>query len=236
MSRTSTRQVGSRSRASAARSASRRSPRKGNRRRGWRRRPGRRRTKRRGGRRRVVWLGLAVVVGLALGYGVANRDALEDTIREVTLPLRHEDVIRQEASDHGVPADLIAAVIYAESRFRDDQTSSAGARGLMQITPATAEIIAELSRGTAFEQSDLADPDVNIAYGSFYLRHLLDKFDGNEVAAVAAYNGGETNVAQGGGSDLTRGDIQFSETRHYVDEVLSKREDYRDEYRSELGL
>lgn len=176
-----------------------------------------------------------MVVGLALGYGVANRDELEETILEVTLPLRHEDVIRHEAGDHNVPADLIAAVIYAESRFRD-QTSSAGARGLMQITPATAEIIAELSRGTTFEQSDLADPDVNIAYGSFYLRHLLDKFDDNEVAALAAYNAGETNVAAWGGAELELDDIQFPETRDYVEDVQDKREDYRSHYGDELGL
>jgi soluble lytic murein transglycosylase len=235
VSRTSTRKVRSASRASAARSAARRRSRKPKPRRGWLRRRGGGRGRKRGGRRRFVWLGLAVVVGLALGYGVANRDELEETIREVTLPLRHEDVIRQEADDHDVPADLIAAVIYAESRFRD-QTSSAGARGLMQITPATAEIIAELSQGTAFEQSDLADPDVNIAYGSFYLRHLLDKFEGNEVAALAAYNAGETNVAAWGGPDLGLDDIRFPETREYVEDVQDKREDYRSHYGDELGL
>ena len=235
MSRTSTRKVRSASRASAARSVKRRRSRTPKPRRGWLRRRGVGRGRKKGGRRRFVWLGLAVVVGLALGYGVANRDELEETLREVTLPLRHEDVIRQEAADHDVPADLIAAVIYAESRFRD-QTSSAGARGLMQITPATAEIIAELSQGTAFEQSDLADPDVNIAYGSFYLRHLLDKFDGNEVAALAAYNAGETNVAAWGGPDLGLDDIRFPETREYVEDVQDKREDYRSHYGDELGL
>jgi soluble lytic murein transglycosylase len=218
----STRRARSASRASAKRSKARRKA------------TSARRRKNRG-RRRVVWAALAAVVGVALAYGIANRDELEDTIREVTLPLRHEDIIRQEASDHDVPADLIAAVIYAESKFRD-QTSSAGARGLMQITPATAKLIAKLSRGTAFRQEDLADPDVNIAYGSFYLRHLLDKFDGNEVAALAAYNAGETNVAAWGGADLDEDGIEFPETRDYVDEVRDKRDEYRDHYGDELGL
>jgi soluble lytic murein transglycosylase len=219
---TSTRRARSASRASTKRSKTRRKA------------ASSRRRKNRG-RRRVVWGALAAVLGVALAYGIANRDALEDTIREVTLPLRHEDIIRKEASDHDVPADLIAAVIYAESRFRD-QTSSAGARGLMQITPGTAEIIEKLSGGSTFREEDLADPDVNIAYGSFYLRHLLDKFDGNEVAALAAYNAGETNVAAWGGADLDEDGIEFPETRGYVEEVRDKRDEYRTHYGDELGL
>ena len=62
---------------------------------------------------------------------------LDEAVREITLPLRHDDIIRQQAADKHVDAALIAAVIYEESRFRD-QTSNAGARGLMQITPETA--------------------------------------------------------------------------------------------------
>jgi soluble lytic murein transglycosylase len=159
----------------------------------------------------------------------------EDLIRSVTLPLKHEDIIRQQARDKGVPADLIAAVIYAESRFRD-QTSAAGARGLMQITPQTAQIIENKSGGSTFTLEDLSDPDLNIRYGTFYLKYLLDRFDGNEVAAIAAYNAGETNVESWGGAGLTESDIKFSETRGYVDDVLAKRKDYRRSYRSELGL
>ena len=72
----------------------------------------------------------------------------EDAVREITLPLRHDDIIRQQASDKGLDPALIAAVIYEESRFRD-QTSPAGARGLMQITPDTADFIARHSGGIA---------------------------------------------------------------------------------------
>jgi soluble lytic murein transglycosylase len=175
------------------------------------------------------------VAFLAAGYAVFNSDQVQDAIREVTLPLKHEDVIRHEAKQHGVQPELVAAVIFRESRFRD-QTSSAGARGLMQVTPATAELIEDESGGTTFEQGDLADPDVNIAYGTFYLGYLLNKFDGNEVAALAAYNAGETNVAAWGGANLEEEDIEFPETRQYVDEVLEKREDYRRHYADELGL
>ena len=197
-----------------------------------RRRPPSRR--KRGGRRWLV-IGGTLVAFLAGGYALVNTDEVQDVIRKVTLPLKHEDIIRQQSAEKQVPPDLVAAMIFHESRFQD-QTSSAGARGLMQITPQTAEIIEELSGGSTFEQEDLADPDINIRYGTFYLRHLLDKFDGNEVAALAAYNGGETNVAAWGGSELELDQIEFPETRSYVEDVLETRGDYRRHYGDELGL
>lgn len=177
---------------------------------------------------------LLVIALIALAF-VESRSRIDSAITEVTLPLRHDDIIRQQAKEKDVPADLIAAVIYEESRFRD-QTSSAGARGLMQITPATAEYVEDLSGGSTFDQSDLANPDINIRYGTFYLRHLLNQFDGDEVAALAAYNAGETNVFEWGGSDLEISDIPFPETRHYVQDVLEKRDAYRRKYAAELGF
>ena len=74
---------------------------------------------------------------------------VDDAIKEFTLPLRHEDVIRQQARDKNLDPALIAAVIYRESKFRD-QTSHAGAKGLMQILPETAHFIARTSGGTEF--------------------------------------------------------------------------------------
>jgi soluble lytic murein transglycosylase len=106
----------------------------------------------------------------------------------------------------------------------------------MQITPATARIIEEESGGTTFVLEDLADPDINIAYGSFYLRHLLRKYDGNDVAALAAYNAGEGRADEWGGPALGLEDIQFEETRGYVEEVLGKRGEYREHYARDLGL
>jgi soluble lytic murein transglycosylase len=185
-----------------------------------------------GRKRRIAVAAGALVVGLGVALFLFRG---EDLIRSVTLPLKHEDIIRQQAQEKGVPADLIAAVIYNESRFRD-QTSSAGARGLMQITPKTAQIIESKSGGSTFTLQDLSDPDLNIRYGTFYLKYLLDRFNGNEIAAIAAYNAGETVVEQWGGANLTQSDIKFPETRAYVDNVLAKRDDYRRSYRSELGL
>ena len=118
----------------------------------------------------------------------------------MTLPLRHDDIIRQQAAEKDLDPALIAAVIYAESRFRDEQQSHAGARGLMQVTPETARAIAEQSGGTEFVVSDLDSAQINISYGSYHLRDLLDTYDGNLVAALAAYNAGSGNVDDWGGA------------------------------------
>jgi soluble lytic murein transglycosylase len=189
-------------------------------------------------RRRVV--AIVAAIGLA---GVAAElvlPAVQDAVQQITLPLRHEDIIRQQAADKQVDPSLIAAVIYTESHFRD-QTSHAGAKGLMQITPGTARYIAHLSGGSAFELDDLATPQVNISYGTYYLRYLLKRYDGNELLALAAYNGGEGNVdrwLKGAGSAraLRPEDIPFAETRAYVSRVENAKRDYRETYASELGL
>ena len=186
--------------------------------------------------RRGGWavLAAAIVLTIGVGYGISRLN-VDDTFRELTLPLRHDDIIRQQAGEKGVEADLIAAVIYAESRFVD-QTSDAGARGLMQITPDTADTIEKLSGGETFEYDDLADPDLNIRYGTFFLRHLLDRYDGNEVAALAAYNAGIGNADAWGGAEMGESDVAFAETREYVEQVLDKRDEYAKTYKDELGL
>jgi soluble lytic murein transglycosylase len=167
--------------------------------------------------------------------GIALVSPIEDAIKEITLPLRHEDIIRQQALDKHLDPYLVAAVIYRESKFRD-QTSAAGAKGLMQILPATAEFVARQTGGTQFEEGDLADPQINISYGCWYLRYLLDRYRGNEVAAIAAYNAGHERVDRWGGRSLGLGDIRFAETRQYTSDVLEKRGEYRRHYGDELGL
>jgi soluble lytic murein transglycosylase len=159
---------------------------------------------------------------------------VDRAIQELTLPLRHEDVIREQSREKKIDAALIAAVIYSESKF-SDRTSSAGARGLMQITPETANDVERHSGGTTFKLGDLSNPEINIRYGTYRLRELLDRYDGDVVAALAAYNAGPTNVDNWGGSELTIGAIDFPETRAYVEEVLDKQRAYRDKYGKELG-
>ncbi|MFT3865375.1 MAG: lytic transglycosylase domain-containing protein [Solirubrobacterales bacterium] len=192
---------------------------------------GRPRRKRRS--RWPIWAGIAVVLGLAAGLLVAN-GTFDKAIKQLTLPLEHEDIIRQQAKEKGVDAALIAAVIDTESKFSDAE-SSAGARGLMQITPEAAKFIEKQSGGTTFHVSDLSDPEINIRYGTFLLKELLDRYEGDEVAALAAYNAGPGNADKWGGSELKIDEIPYPETRAYVELVLERQKQYREKYASELG-
>jgi soluble lytic murein transglycosylase len=157
------------------------------------------------------------------------------------LPLSDTTVIREQAADKHLDPALIAGVIYAETKF-EPRTSSAGALGLMQILPATAAYIAHLSGGVRFTTGDLATPRINVAYGSWYLRYLLDHYGGEEMLAVAAYNGGLANVdawvakARAEGGTLTVADIPFPETRAYVRRVMRAQAEYRSTYARQLGL
>jgi soluble lytic murein transglycosylase len=191
-------------------------------------------------RRRLAALAVAAMIG-AIGAVVVSGLGEEALRESLILPLRHDDIIRQQAADKDLDPALIAAVIYEESRFRD-QTSHAGARGLMQITPATADFIARRTGGVRFEQSDLGSPQINISYGAYYLRYLMDKYGENERLAVAAYNAGHGNVdrwvAEAGGLDEFdhTEHIPFPETRAYVHNVMERRGEYRDNYADDLGL
>ncbi len=205
------------------------------------RRPSRARARRLALLRRRLLLLVGVAVA-AVAVSTAVTPMLDKAVKEITLPLRHDDIIRQQAADKGVDAALIAAVIYTESHFRD-QTSSAGAKGLMQLMPATADYIATLSGGTAFEQGDLATPQINIAYGSFYLHYLLEKYRGSEELSLAAYNAGEGKVDEWLAAAAAAGEtfdrerhVSFPETREYVAKVLEARKQYREQYARELGL
>jgi soluble lytic murein transglycosylase len=191
-------------------------------------------------RRRLSAIFAALLLGTVIAV-VALMPQVKEGIQELTLPLQHEDIIRQQAADKKLDPALLAAMIYQESKF-SDRTSSAGAKGLMQILPSTAQFIARKSGGTAFELRDLGTPQINIAYGSWYLRYLIDRYKGNETLAVAAYNAGEHNVdiwvarAGGAASFDPSADIPFPETRHYVFSVSQHRKLYRKKYKAELGL
>ncbi len=190
-------------------------------------------------RRRLAGVLVVAAVGAGAAAVVFGVGPLGEAVREVTLPLRHDDIIRQQAQDKDLDPALIAAVIYEETRFQP-RTSPAGAEGLMQITPETASFIAERSGATTFRLEDLADPQINISYGSFYLRHLIDRYGGDERLAVAAYNAGATNVdawlAEADDDELDLEDIRFVETREYVADVEERRKEYEKNYADELGI
>jgi soluble lytic murein transglycosylase len=176
-------------------------------------------------------LGLAGIAILA----VILAPAVKRFVRDLSLPLEYTSVIRAQARAKHLDPALIAAVIYAETKF-DPRTSPTGALGLMQIEPATAEFLAHRSGGVDFRVSDLAEPAVNIAYGAYYLRYLLDLYGHDETLALAAYNGGETNVdqwvaqAHAANVRFTISAIPFSETRAYVQRVERAQKEYAEKY------
>ena len=134
--------------------------------------------------------------------GTADRRAVERQI---------EPMIHEYAAQYGVEPALVKAVIRAESAFDTDAVSPAGARGLMQLMPVTAEL-------HGVESVD--DPRDNIRGGVRHLRTLLDRFHNDRKLAVAAYNAGSAAVVRHGGLPPCR------ETRTYVTRVLRFRRQY----------
>jgi soluble lytic murein transglycosylase len=159
----------------------------------------------------------------------------------ITHPLHHGEAIRGEAAVTGLAPDLLAAVIYRESKFDEGARSNKGAVGLMQVLPGTARFIHRQRGAPSPEPERLAEPNVNIAYGAWYLDHLITRY-GDEELGLAAYNAGQTNLqtwladARARGTTLRVSDIPFGETRRFVRSVQEAREVYRRAWGDELGL
>jgi soluble lytic murein transglycosylase len=178
--------------------------------------------------RRLLALGLVIAVAAGAAVWIVN--APPDPVQRLRYPLHYSAIVRGHARNYRLEPALLAAVIDAESRFHADAKSSSGAIGLMQLLPTTAQGIALHTGGSRFRVEDLYDPEINVRYGSWYLRHLLDKYE-DERTALAAYNAGQNNVDRW----LARGSgIRFAETRAYVDRVEDLKDIYRDVWRSEL--
>ncbi len=172
-----------------------------------------------------------LLVGAVLGGGFAYVYSTEPGwYVRIRYPLHYQAIVRGHARNYRLDPALLAGVIYQESKFRAHARSRSGAIGLMQLLPATAKGIALHTGGSRFRVSDLDDPEINVRYGSWYLRHLLDKY-GDERTALAAYNAGQDNVdrwrAEGEG-------IAFAETRHYVNRVEHLKTLYRRGYHAQL--
>ena len=125
----------------------------------------------------------------------------------------YDRLIADAAERWDLDFELVKAVVHAESLFDKDAVSRAGARGLMQLMPATAGML---------QVTDIHDPRQNINAGARYLRMMLDKFKGDIRHALAAYNAGPGNVQKYGGIP------PFDETRHYVGKVLELSGHYRE--------
>ena len=149
-----------------------------------------------------------------------------EVVQRIRYPLHYRPIVTGHARNYHLDPALLAAVIDAESKFNADARSSSGAIGLMQLLPTTAHGIAVHTGGTRFRTSDLYNPELNVRYGAWYLRHLLDRY-GDERTALAAYNAGQNNVDQW----LASGSgVRFAETRAYVQSVEHLKGIYRNLY------
>ena len=177
------------------------------------------------------FLTLTVLLGVLAGTVLFVQAAEPSWYYRLRYPLAYESIVRGHAENYSLDPALLAAVIYQESKFDTEARSKAGAVGLMQLQPETARGIALRTGGSKFHVDDLTNPEINVRYGSWYLRHLLDKYD-EERLALAAFNAGQGNVDSW--RKAGKG-IAFAETRHYVDRVDELKRIYRDAYASELG-
>jgi soluble lytic murein transglycosylase len=178
----------------------------------------------------VKLLTLFVVAVAAAGYAVYHSDWFQ---REYIYPLPHREQVFRYAQDNGLDPYLVAAVIRTESRFVAAARSPKGAVGLMQLMPETGRWVATQLDYPGFSATMLADPDISIRFGTWYLASLKREFQNNDILSLAAYNGGRGNVRQwinqfGWPADFRDiSQIPFRETRDYVGKVLDARNHYR---------
>lgn len=149
--------------------------------------------------------------------------------QRVYYPLRYDEAIAGAAQRHKINPYLVAAVIDTESNWDAEVRSGAGAVGLMQVLPSTADELARrgLVDGKSYPPGELSDPRVNIEYGTAYLRYLVERYHEIETA-LAAYNAGLRNADQWvrRGGDI-RETIAFPETKHFVLKVARAKDRYR---------
>ncbi len=152
------------------------------------------------------------------------------------FPVIHKSAILDNAKKQKLPESYIYGIMRQESAFMEDVRSSAGAMGLMQIMPATGRLIWKKQGRPNYHSSKLLNPNENIAAGSFYLRDMLNTFDGHYAMATAAYNAGPGRPKQWRSNrsldaDIWIENIPFKETRGYVKNVL----EYKAIYDHQLG-
>ncbi len=181
-------------------------------------------SRRKSGRSKPVFIASAVLLLALLALAVST---LADCRMRQIYPFPYRSLIVTHATANGISPHLVAAVIRAESNFWPWAVSPKGALGLMQLTPETARWVAGQAGWAGLDEKLLHDAETNIALGCWYLAHLLRQYEGNLAVALAAWNGGRTNVTgwlntgvwSGRAADLER--IPFAETRGFVSRVLS---------------
>ncbi len=197
--------------------------------------------RRRGCRRArcVIWV---VILGLALvAVALIIHSSQPAWYARFWYPIGYQQAINREARLTGLDPALLAAVIWRESDFDPTARSSRGAVGLTQVLPSTAANIAAAPNPPVGRPADLMDPEVNIAYGAWYLRSLIDHHGGSVVEGLSAYNAGSSNLTKWKQQALASGhafqvpaDVPFPETKAYVKDIMDAWPIYRRTYGDQL--
>lgn len=152
---------------------------------------------------------------------------------DILFPLDYKEYILKYSKEYNLDPSFVSAVIYSESHFNADSVSRVGARGLMQIMPATGASIARNIGDDSYSPDMLFNPETNIRYGSWYLRYLLDNYQEDPSAALAGYNGGG---AVGDRYVVSREAGIPRETQNYIKTVLFAEEMYKKLYPTDLYI
>ena len=167
----------------------------------------------------------AVILAAIIGYRPA--------LRQFVYPCKYQEIVERAAEEYEVDPLLVYSIIKAESSFREDATSSKGAKGLMQITDETARWA--YGKMDFSQESNIYSPEVNIHVGTWYIAKLLKDNDHSLIAALASYNAGGSNVERwkddAGTDQIEQEDIQFGETGKYVEKTLKYYKSYQNLYR-----
>lgn len=197
-----------------------------------RRRDRRRRRKKANPKRRIVTVIIVLTVLCIAVYFVAkNFGKAQRFIGSKLYPIKYSEYVDKAADDYGVKKELVYAMIHTESHFKEDAVSSAGAIGLMQLTPDTYEWLCN-KRDIEYVDGGLYEPSINIDFGTYLISYLFEEFNDEELV-IAAYNAGPDNVKSwlenpeysSDGKTLTT--IPYSETEKHVEKVLDAEEKYK---------
>lgn len=180
-------------------------------------------------RRRLLMFTIVVIIGILF---------IQSTwISKQLYPIKYEKLIVDKSQKYDVDPHLIVAIIRVESNFRTSSESPKGAVGLMQLMPTTAEWIVErIAKNSISDEELKLNPELNIELGTWYLAHLLERYEGDMILSIAAYNAGPGNVSKWltantwDGQYETADQIPFGETRNYVQKVIYYYNKYKELY------
>ena len=173
-----------------------------------------------------------LVVFMAIIFTISSINFFAFIINRYLYPLKYKEVVIENADLYGLDRALVFATIKVESSFDKNAQSNKGAVGLMQITLSTAEYIAKRLN---INEYDLQDENINVRFGCYYLRYLIDKFKNIETA-ICAYNAGEGNVSKWlkdsdySDDGITLKTIPFKETEEYLKKIVKTFEKYKKLY------